>query len=158
MEARAGSDGAEGGGRWSVDAVGAGPRCAGEQAGEAQRSVPTCSEQPLETGLAKRGHRHYSFRLEDVVWKRQNLSCSEHGPKAQRSRWKLSVAGTQGYYYTVTGGSSVGFARSRDLKTWEPYHVAMSQQANLTDRGEYQIAPYAPRPALHVQPKMRPRS
>jgi hypothetical protein len=25
-----------------------------------------------------------------------------------------------GYYYTVTGGRSVGFARSRDLKVWEP--------------------------------------
>lgn len=33
-----------------------------------------------------------------------------------------------GYYYSVTGGSSVGFSRSRDLKTWEPYHVAMSEQ------------------------------
>lgn len=42
-----------------------------------------------------------------------------------------------GYYYSVTGGSTVGFARSRDLKTWEPYHIVMSQQA-----GEYQIAPY----------------
>ena len=38
----------------------------------------------------------------------------------------------------MTGGSSVGFARSRDLLQWEPYHVAMSQQA-----GQYQIAPYA---------------
>jgi hypothetical protein len=47
-----------------------------------------------------------------------------------------------GYYYTVTGGRSVGFARSRDLKTWEPYYIAMSQEANATDKGEYQIAPY----------------
>eukprot|EP01051_Picozoa_sp_SAG22_P005310 SAG22_NODE_311_length_12629_cov_20.911891_5_plen_1434_part_00 len=47
-----------------------------------------------------------------------------------------------GWYYTVTGGSSVGFARSRDLKSWEPYHIAMSQQADQADRGEYQIAPY----------------
>ena len=28
------------------------------------------------------------------------------------------------------------------MKTWEPYHVAMSQEANLSQRGEYQIAPY----------------
>ena len=51
MEARAGSDRAEGGGRWGVDAVGAGPRFAGDQAGEAQRSVPTtCSEQLFGKG------------------------------------------------------------------------------------------------------------
>ena len=58
----------------------------------------------------------------------------------------------------MTGGSSVGFARSRDLKTWEPYHVAMSQQANLTDRGEYQIAPYAPRPAQEPSLLQKPSS
>ena len=46
-------------------------------------------------------------------------------------------ASQPGHYYSVTGGSSVGFARSRDLKVWEPYHVAMSQQA-----GEYMLAPY----------------
>ena len=51
MEARAGADRAEGGGRWGVDAVGAGPRFAGDQAGEAQRPVPTCSEESLERGL-----------------------------------------------------------------------------------------------------------
>jgi hypothetical protein len=38
--------------------------------------------------------------------------------------------------YSVTGGNSVGFARSRDLKVWEPYKVAMSEQA-----GQFQIAP-----------------
>ncbi len=48
-----------------------------------------------------------------------------------------------GWYYTVTGGSSVGFARSRDLQTCEAgYHVAMSQQADQQHRGEYQVAPY----------------
>jgi hypothetical protein len=41
-----------------------------------------------------------------------------------------------GWYYSVTGGSSVGFARSRDLLLWEGgYHVAMSQQADLQHRG-----------------------
>ena len=41
-----------------------------------------------------------------------------------------------GWYYSVTGGASVGFARSRDLQTWEGgYHVAMSQQADLQHRG-----------------------
>ena len=48
-----------------------------------------------------------------------------------------------GWYYTVTGGGSVGFARSRDLKKWEGgYRVAMSQQADLQHRGEYQVAAY----------------
>jgi hypothetical protein len=48
-----------------------------------------------------------------------------------------------GWYYTVTGGNSVGLSRSRDLQTWEGgYHVAMSNQADQQHRGEYQIAPY----------------
>lgn len=48
-----------------------------------------------------------------------------------------------GWYYAITGGKSVGFSRSRDLKLWDDgYHIVMSNQANLTSRGEYQIAPY----------------
>ena len=41
-----------------------------------------------------------------------------------------------GWYYSITGGSLVGFARSRDLQRWEPWRVAMSQA-----KGQYQIAP-----------------
>lgn len=36
-----------------------------------------------------------------------------------------------GFYYTVTGGSSVGFARSRDLVTWDPYvHAVLDPHAS----------------------------
>ena len=40
-----------------------------------------------------------------------------------------------GWYYSVTGGSTVGFSRSRDLKAWEPYHIAMSEEA-----GQFRVA------------------
>ena len=48
----------------------------------------------------------------------------------------VAPATRPGWYYTVTGGSSVGFARSRDLQNWEPYRVAVAQA-----RGQYQAAP-----------------
>lgn len=41
-----------------------------------------------------------------------------------------------GWYYSITGGNLVGFARSRDLITWEPWRVAMSQAV-----GQYKRAP-----------------
>jgi hypothetical protein len=46
-----------------------------------------------------------------------------------------------GWYYSVTGGSSVGLARSRDLKVWDShgYNVVMSNEANATLKGEYQV-------------------
>ena len=40
-----------------------------------------------------------------------------------------------GWYYSVTGGATVGLSRSRDLKKWEPYHIAMSEEA-----GQFRIA------------------
>ena len=45
-------------------------------------------------------------------------------------QWAADPSSTSkpGWYYSVTGGSSVGFARSRDLQTWEPYRVAMSNE------------------------------
>lgn len=41
-----------------------------------------------------------------------------------------------GWYYSITGGSTVGIARSRDLVIWEPYRIVMSQAV-----GQYQRAP-----------------
>ena len=41
-----------------------------------------------------------------------------------------------GWYYSISGGNLVGFARSRQLMTWEPWRVAMSQAV-----GQYKRAP-----------------